>query len=99
MASDNSDMMVDGKLPTVANGGSRTVRSNVVGPGVLSHPGVPVLAGRDFADSDTATSPHVGIVNEEFARRFSPIRTRSVTSSVPITEVFPMTIVGVVKEP
>ena len=31
-----------------------------------------MLAGRDFADSDTATSPHVGIINEEFAKRFLP---------------------------
>ena len=70
--SDNSDMMVDGKLPEVANGGSRTVRSNVVGPDFFRTLGVPVLAGRDFADSDTATSPHVGIINEEFAKRFFP---------------------------
>ena len=27
---------------------------------------------RTFADSDTAASPHVGIVNEEFAKRFLP---------------------------
>ena len=71
-SSNNSDMLVDGKLPEVANGGSRTVRSNVVGPDFFTTLGVPVLAGRDFADSDTATSPHVGIVNEEFARRFLP---------------------------
>ena len=51
--SDNSDMMVDGKLPTFANGGSRTVRSNVVGPDFFTTLGVPVLAGRDFNDSDT----------------------------------------------
>ena len=70
--SDNSDMQVDGKLPDVANGAARTVRSNVVGPDVFRTLGVPVLAGRDFADSDTATSPHVGIINEEFARRFLP---------------------------
>ncbi len=61
--SDNSDMMVDGKLPDVANGGSRTVRSNVVGPDFFRTLGVPVLAGRDFADSDNAASPHVGIIN------------------------------------
>ena len=66
--SDNSDMMVDGRLPDVANGASRTVRSNVVGPDFFRTLGVPVLAGRDFADSDTATSPHVGIINEEFAQ-------------------------------
>ena len=69
--SDNSDMMVDGKLPEVANGGSRTVRSNVVGPDFFTTLGVPVLAGRDFTDSDTATSPHVGIINEEFAQALS----------------------------
>ena len=31
-SSENSDMMVDGKLPDAANGTSRTVRSNVIGP-------------------------------------------------------------------
>jgi predicted permease len=70
--SDNSDMTVDGRLPDVANGSSRTVRSNVVGPGFFRTLGVPVLAGRDFADSDTATSPHVGIINQQFAERFFP---------------------------
>ena len=71
-SSDNSDMMVDGKLPDVPNGGSRTVRSNVAGPDFFTTLGVPVLAGRDFADSDTVSSPHVGIINEEFAQRFLP---------------------------
>ena len=70
--SDNSDMTVDGKLPEVANGASRTVRSNVAGPDFFRTLGVPILAGRDFADSDTATSPPVGIINEEFAKRFFP---------------------------
>jgi predicted permease len=70
--SDNSDMTVDGKLPQVANGGSRTVRSNVAGPDFFRTLGVPILAGRDFADSDTETSLPVGIINEEFAKRFLP---------------------------
>jgi hypothetical protein len=70
--SDNSAMMVDGKLPDFANGGSRTVRSNVVGPNFFRTLGVPVLSGREFADSDTAMSTHVGIINEEFAKRFFP---------------------------
>lgn len=68
--SDNSDMLVDGKLPQVESGGSRTVRSNVAGPQFFRTLGVPILAGRDFRDSDTAATPMVGIVNEEFARRF-----------------------------
>lgn len=95
--SDNSDMMVDGKLPDVASGGSRTVRSNVAGPDFFTTLGVPVLAGRDFADSDTATSPHVGIINEEFARRFLP-------NQNPLGHVigtddgrYTMTVIGVVR--
>ena len=95
--SDNSDMMVDGKLPDVANGGSRTVRSNIAGPDFFTTLGVPVLAGRDFADSDTATSPHVGIINEEFARRFLPNVNPLGHVIGPDFGSYKMTIVGVVK--
>ncbi len=96
-SSDNSDMMVDGKLPDVADGGSRTVRSNVAGPGFFTTLGVPVLAGRDFADSDTASSPHVGIINEEFARRFLPNQNPLGHVIGPDNGIFQMNIVGVVK--
>jgi predicted permease len=95
--SDNSDMMVDGKLPDVANGGSRTVRSNVVGPGFFATLGVPVLSGRDFADSDTETSPHVGIINEEFAKRFLPNQNPLGHVIGPDNGVYQMTVIGVVK--
>jgi predicted permease len=97
MWSDNGDMMVDGKL-SETNGTSRWVRSNVVGPDFFHTLEVPVLAGRDFADSDTATSPHVGIINELFAKRFLP-------NQDPLRHVigtndgkYQMTIVGVVKD-
>jgi predicted permease len=97
--SDNSDMTVDGKLPNVPTGGSRTVRSNVAGPDFFTTLGVPVLAGRDFADSDTATSLPVGIINEEFAKRFfpnkNPLGHHIGPSGGPN---FQMTVVGVVKD-
>ncbi len=96
--SDNSDMMVDGRLPDVGNGASRTVRSNVAGPDFFTTLGVPVLSGRDFADSDTATSPHVGIINEEFARRFLPNQNPLGHSIGPDNGQYTMTIVGVVKD-
>ena len=96
--SDNSDMMVDGKLPDVANGASRTVRSNVVGPDFFHTLGVPVLAGRDFADSDTATSPHVGIINEQFAKRFLPNQNPLGHTIGTDNGRYQMTIVGVVKD-
>jgi predicted permease len=96
--SDNSDMMVDGKLTSMIGGSSGTVRSNVAGPDFFHTLGVPVLQGRDFADSDTATSPHVGIINEQFAKRFLP-------NQNPLGHVigtdngqYKMTIVGVVKD-
>jgi predicted permease len=96
--SDNSDMMVDGRLPEVANGGSRTVRSNVAGADFFKTLGVPVLAGRDFADSDTATSPPVGIINEEFAQRFLPNENPLGHKIGTDDGRWSMTVVGVVKD-
>ena len=96
--SDNSDMMVDGKLPEVANGSSRTVRSNVAGPDFFRTLGVPMLAGRDFADSDTVTSPHVGIINEEFAKHFLPNQNPLGHTIGTDNGQYQMTVVGVVKD-
>jgi predicted permease len=96
--SNNSDMMVDGRMPTVANGASRTVRWNVAGPDFFHTLGVPVLAGRDFADSDTAKSPFVGIINEEFAKRFLPNENPLGHTFGPDKGQATMTIVGVVKD-
>jgi predicted permease len=94
----NNSMMVDGRLPDVANGASQTVRSNVVGPAFFHTLGVPVLSGRDFADADTASSPRVGIINEEFAKRFlsgvNPLGHTIGTDNGQYT----MTVVGVVKD-
>jgi len=96
--SDNSDMMVDGKITSMIGSSSGTVRSNVAGPDFFHTLGVPVLEGRDFSDSDTASSPHVGIINEQFAKRFLP-------NQNPLGHVigtdngqYKMTIVGVVKD-
>lgn len=97
-ASNNSSMLVDGKLPDVQNGSSRTVRSNVVGPEFFTTLGVPVLAGRDFSDADNARSPHVGIINEEFAKRFLPHENPLGHVIGPAGFHYNMTIVGVVKD-
>jgi predicted permease len=97
-ASNNSNMNVDGKLPEVANGASRTVRWNVVGPDFFRTLGVPILDGRDFADFDTATTANVAIINEEFARRFLPNQAALGHTIGPTSMNHPMTIVGVVKD-
>ncbi|HTZ59066.1 MAG TPA: ABC transporter permease [Acidobacteriaceae bacterium] len=96
--SDNSRMKVDGRLTGEADGSSGTVRQNVAGPDFFRTLGVPVLQGRDFSDSDTSASPHVGIINEQFARRF--LSGQNPLGHMIGTEDgdFSMTIVGVVKD-
>lgn len=47
---------------------------NNVGPGFFKLFAVPILAGREFQDSDGANSPKVAVVNEAFVRKFSPDR-------------------------
>ncbi len=96
--SNNNSMMVDGKMPQVANGSSGNVRSNVAGPGFFRTLGVPILAGRDFTDADTAASPHVGIINQEFARRFLPNQNPLGHNIGTPDGKYQMTIVGVVKD-
>jgi predicted permease len=46
-------------------------RVNMVSPRLFATMGVPLLAGRDFAETDTQSSPPVAIVNESFVRRFN----------------------------
>ena len=96
--SNNSAMLVDHRLPEVASGGSNAVRWNLAGPDFFTTLGVPVLSGRDFADSDTASSPFVGIINEEFAKQFLPNVNPLGHTFGPDNGVATMTIVGVVKD-
>lgn len=45
-------------------------RYNEVGPGFLSTLGTPLIAGREFTESDVVGSAKVAIVNEAFAEKF-----------------------------
>jgi predicted permease len=74
------------------------VRSNVAGPDFFHTLGVPIIAGRDFADSDTANSPRVGIINELFAKRFLPNQNPLGHTIGTEDGRYQMTIVGVVKD-
>jgi len=41
-----------------------------IGPGFFGKMGIPLIAGREFGNSDTAAGPLVGVVNEEFVKQF-----------------------------
>jgi predicted permease len=58
------------EVPDAAQGGDSQARVNMVSPRLFATTGVPLLAGRDFADTDTSSSPQVAIVNESFVRKF-----------------------------
>ncbi|MGD2045663.1 MAG: ABC transporter permease [Gemmatimonadota bacterium] len=45
-------------------------RYNAVGAGYFTTLGMPLLAGREFTDSDVDGAPRVAVVNEAFARKF-----------------------------
>jgi putative ABC transport system permease protein len=53
---------------------------NIVGPGYFSTLNIRLLGGREFAATDVTGAPPVGIINEEFSRRYfrgkSPIGQR-----------------------
>ena len=72
-----ADMTIEGENELLAGSRGRSIS-----PGYLRVMGIPLLAGRDFSDRDTTTSPKVMIVNQTFARRFfadrNPVGERAV---------------------
>jgi putative ABC transport system permease protein len=60
-----ADMMIEGQNEPLAGASGRSIS-----PDYLRLMGIPLLAGRDFSNRDTTTSPKVMIVNQTFARRF-----------------------------
>jgi len=73
-----------------------------VSPGHFKTLETPLLAGRDFSETDTATSPKVAIVNQTFVRRVfggvNPIGRTFRTSPEPNYPATEYQIVGVIKD-
>jgi predicted permease len=90
--SNNDAAVIDGMKYTYSEA---PLRLNDVGPDFFHVLGVPIINGRDIADSDTETSSRVAVVNETFAKRLmhgaNPIGHQ-------IGDKFRFTIVGVVKD-
>jgi predicted permease len=63
----NNDVhfIVDGVLKQ-----GEMLRTNNVGAGFFQTMGIPILAGRDIAESDTQDTQHVALVNETFVKKY-----------------------------
>ncbi|MGI9072832.1 MAG: ABC transporter permease [Bryobacteraceae bacterium] len=69
--SNNDGVLVDGKSPAPTQGFA-PMRVNLVGPRFLDVLRIPILRGRDIAETDTPSSQKVAIVNQTFANRYLP---------------------------
>lgn len=58
--------------PDSAQGESRSVRNNIVGPDFFGVMGLDVVAGRGFGPQDTDKSQKVAVVSESMVKRFFP---------------------------
>ena len=100
LADDNreGDVLVSGYAPKPDD--EFDVELPWVSDGYLQTLGVPLIAGRYFAASDTATATKVAIVNESFARHFfaSPSAALGRHVSRPKLPQTDATIVGVVRD-
>jgi predicted permease len=78
------------------------LNNNWVSPMYFATTGIPLVAGRDFTDRDTAQSPRVAIVSESIARRFfpgqNPVGKRLGRFDGPGTDGLNTEIVGVVRD-
>jgi macrolide transport system ATP-binding/permease protein len=92
----------DGSFPITVEGFTsareedRGSTGGFVGPGYFSTIGIPILTGRAIGPHDGATSPHVCVINEAFAKHFFSGR-NPIGKHVTITSV-PTEIVGIAKD-
>jgi predicted permease len=69
--SNNDVFKIDGVLP-IGKFSEVGMRANSVGADFFHVLGIPILQGRDIADTDARSGPKVAVVNQTFAKRFFP---------------------------
>jgi predicted permease len=98
-SSSSGNMTVEGFTPK--GDGDSDAHFNEIGPDYFRTLGIPLVAGREFTDSDRLGAPKVAIVNEAFVRHFignrNPIGVRLYRGGGPNVKL-DTTIVGVVKD-
>jgi predicted permease len=62
----------EGFTPTAGNERGYTVGTSMVAPGYFKTMGTKLVAGREFADSDTSSTNRVAVVNQALAEKFWP---------------------------
>jgi predicted permease len=67
---ENTNFLPEGETPNPDK--NQSAWTNAVGSGFFHTMGIPILAGRDFTENDTANSPKVGILSEGLARKAFP---------------------------
>lgn len=67
---ENSNFLPEGQVPDPNK--DQSAWNNAVGAGFFHTMGIPILAGRDFTENDTASAPKVGILSESLARKAFP---------------------------
>ncbi len=65
----STDVSIEGQPPETVDGQNLSVWSRV-GPDYFDTVGTRILRGRPILEADTASSRHVAVINEAFARRF-----------------------------
>jgi predicted permease len=80
------------------DGKPELMSARTVSPQYFAAMGVPLIAGRDFADSDQTGAPSVAIINEYLARRLFPNRSPLGENLKGASNSAGPTIVGVVKD-
>jgi putative ABC transport system permease protein len=70
--SNTSDNFTIEGRPPVAKEAQPITEYRVVMPRYFEAMGIPLLAGRDFAETDTKRAPNVALINEIFAQRHFP---------------------------
>ncbi len=92
---DELGLVIEGYQPREGEGVH--AQSSLVSPEYFRTLGIPLVAGRDFNDQDTANAPKVAIINEQMGRHFfgaaNPLGRKIGTGEQPDTIV-----VGVVKD-
>ena len=70
LADSNSSSNITPEGFTASDNEDLNVNQNSVGPNYVAALGIPLVAGREFRESDGTASPKVAIINETMARRF-----------------------------